>query len=140
MCSSLRGPTRVIAYSGMDIEIKESGLWKGKATLSKRGSGFLRRVLSMTALRCIHREDSAFGVSYQRLVECGLKTGSALMAVMRKLLAVAAHLLMHEGEEYDRSLVCGSRGFACRTLQDVALKPKEGNLFLSFRKLSRWSG
>jgi transposase len=27
----------VIAYGGMDIEIKESGLWKGKAKLSKRG-------------------------------------------------------------------------------------------------------
>jgi len=99
----------VIAYGGMDIEIKESGLWKGKAKLSKRGSGLLRRVLYMTALRCIHREDSAFGVYYQRLVARGLKKGSALMAVMRKLLAVAAHLLMHEGEEYDPNKVCGSR-------------------------------
>src|SRR5256714_6354150 len=100
----------VIAYGGMDIEIKESGLWKGKAKLSKRGSGLLRRMLYMTALRCIHREDSAFGVYYQRLVERGLKTGSALMAVMRKMLAVAAHLLRHEGEEDDPSKGCGSRG------------------------------
>jgi hypothetical protein len=98
----------VIAYGGMDIQIKESGLWKGKAKLSKRGSGLLRRVLYMTALRCIHRKDSAFGVYYQRLVDRGLKKGSALMAVMRKLLAVAAHLLMHEGEKYDPSKVCGS--------------------------------
>ncbi|HEY4387643.1 MAG TPA: transposase [Ktedonobacteraceae bacterium] len=93
----------------MDIEIKESGLWKGKAKLSKRGSGLLRRVLYMTALRCIHREDSPFGVYYQCLVERGLKKGSALMAVMRKLLAVATHLLMHEGEEYDSH----TRGLAC---------------------------
>ena len=99
----------VIAYGGMDIEIKESGLWKGKAKLSKRGSGLLRRVLYMTALRCIHREDSAFGAYYRRLVERGRKYGSALMAVMRKLLAVAAHLLMHEGEEYDPQKVCGSQ-------------------------------
>jgi len=42
-------------------------------------------------------------------VQRGRKSGSALMAVMRKMLAVAAHLLMHEGEKYDRSLVCGSR-------------------------------
>ena len=62
----------------------------------------------MTALRCMHREDSACGVDYQRLVERGRKSGSALMAVMRKLLAVAAHLLMHEGEEYDPRKVCGS--------------------------------
>src|SRR5256886_17610752 len=79
MCSVLRGLTRVIAYGGMDIEIKESGLWKGKAKLSKRGSGLLRRMLYMTALRSIHREDSPFGVYYQRLVERGLKKGSALM-------------------------------------------------------------
>jgi hypothetical protein len=63
----------------------------------------------MTALRCIHREDSPFGVYYQCLVERGLKKGSALMAVMRKLLAVATHLLMHEGEEYDSH----TRGLAC---------------------------
>jgi transposase len=98
----------VIAYAGMDIKMKESGLWKGKAKLSKRGSGLLRRMLSMTALRCIHREASVFGLYYRRLVKRGLKKGSALMAVMRKLLAVAAHLLMHEGEEYDSSKVCGS--------------------------------
>ena len=29
---------------GMDIEIKESGQWEGKAKFSKRGSGLLRRV------------------------------------------------------------------------------------------------
>jgi len=43
------------------------------------------------------------------LVQRGRKSGSALMAVMRKMLAVAAHLLMHEGEQYDPSKVCGSR-------------------------------
>jgi transposase len=30
---------QAVAYAGMDIEIKESGQWKGKAKLSKRGSG-----------------------------------------------------------------------------------------------------
>lgn len=96
----------VIAYGGMDIEIKESGLWKGKAKLSKHGSGLLRRMLYLAALRSIHLEGSAFGAYYCRLVERGLKKGSALMAVMRKMLAVAAHLLMHEEEAYDPSKVC----------------------------------
>src|SRR6266487_2428870 len=98
----------VIAYGGMDIEIKESGLWKGKAKLSKHGSGLLRRMLYLAALRSIHLEGSAFGAYYRRLVERGLKKGSALMAVMRKMLAVAAHLLMHEEEEYDPHKVCAS--------------------------------
>ncbi len=29
---------QVIAYAGLDVQIKESGLWKGQAKLSKRGS------------------------------------------------------------------------------------------------------
>jgi len=51
----------VIAYGDMDIEIKESGQWKGKAKLSKRGSGLVRQVLYLAALRSIHLEGSAFG-------------------------------------------------------------------------------
>jgi len=38
---------QVIAYGGMDSAIKESGQWKGKAKLSKRGSGWVRRVLAL---------------------------------------------------------------------------------------------
>lgn len=96
----------VIAYSGMDIEIKESGQWKGRAKLSKRGSGLLRRMLYLAALRSLRLEASPFGAYYRRLVERGLKKGSALMAVMRKMLAVAAHLLLHEEEAYNPSKVC----------------------------------
>jgi transposase len=123
MCHASDEPTRVIAYGGMDIQIKESGLGsRHSQTFPTRQWPGSRRVLSMSALRCIHRQDSAFGVSYQRLLQRGLKKGSALMVVMGKRLAVAAHLLMHEGEKDDRSLVC-------RTLQDVALKCKEGIFF-----------
>jgi len=70
---------------GRDSEIKQSGLWKGKAKLSKRGSGLLGRMLYMAALRSIPLQGSAFGAYYRRLVERGLKKGSALTAVMRKM-------------------------------------------------------
>ena len=30
---------QVVAYAGLDLEVKESGKWKGQAKLSKRGSG-----------------------------------------------------------------------------------------------------
>ncbi len=121
----------VIAYGGMDIEIKESGLGSRQSqTFQTRQWPGSRRVLYMTALRCIHRQDSAFGVYYQRLVQRGLKKGSALMAVMRKLLAVAAHLLMHEGEEYDSNKVCGSRESVCRRLEARYSEVQGGYLFL----------
>ena len=96
---------QAIAYAGLDVQIKESGLWKGKAKLSKRGSGLLRQMLYLAALRSLHLQGSAFGAYYQRLVARGLKKGSALMAVMRKMLAVTVHLLKHVQEDYDPSKV-----------------------------------
>jgi len=96
---------QVIAYAGLDVEIKESGLWKGQAKLSKRGSGLLRQTLYLAALRSIHLQSSAFGAYYRRLVARGLKKGSALMAVMRKMLAVTVHLLKHEQQDYDPSKI-----------------------------------
>jgi len=95
----------IIAYGGMDIEIKESGRWKGKAKLSKRGSGLLRRMLYLAALRSTHTDGSPFGAYYHHLVARGLNKGSALMAVMRKMLAVTAHLLKYP-EAYEPTKVC----------------------------------
>ena len=95
---------QAVAYAGMDIEIKESGKFKGKAKLSKRGSGLLRQILYLAAIRSIHLEGSAFGAYYHHLVERGLKKMSAVMAVMRKMVAVTTHL-MKTGEDYDPSKV-----------------------------------
>jgi hypothetical protein len=56
-------------------------------------------MLYLAALRSIHLEGSAFGAYDCRLVERGRKYGSALMAVLRKMLAVAVSLLKHEQED-----------------------------------------
>ena len=68
---------QVVAYAGLAIEVKESGKWKGQAKLSKRGSGRLRRLVYLTALRCVRLEASAFGQYYHRLVARGMKKGEA---------------------------------------------------------------
>lgn len=96
---------QVVAYAGLDIQVRQSGKWKGEAKLSKRGSGRLRRLLYMTAVRCIRLKDSAFGQYYHRLIARGMKKVEALMAVMRKMLLVAYHLLRTE-ETYDPRKVC----------------------------------
>ena len=95
---------QVVAYAGLDITVKESGKWKGQRKLSKRGSGELRRTLYLTAMRCVRREGSAFGAYYQALGARGLKGNAALVAVMRKMLVVAYHLLK-SGTTYDPTKV-----------------------------------
>lgn len=95
---------QVVAYAGLDIEVKQSGKWKGQAKLSKRGSGRLRRILYLAVIRCIRLPGSAFGAYYRRLVARGLKKRDAMMAVMRKMLLVAYRLL-RTGEMYDPTKV-----------------------------------
>ncbi len=94
----------MVAYAGLDIEVKQSGKWKGQAKLSKRGSGRLRRILYLAVIRCIRLPGSAFGAYYRRLVARGLKKRDAMMAVMRKMLLVAYRLL-RTGEMYDPTKV-----------------------------------
>jgi transposase len=98
---------QVVAYAGLDIQIRQSGKWKGEAKLSKRGSARLRRLLYMTAVRSIRLKSSAFGQYYHRLVARGMKKVEALMAVMRKMLLVAYRLLRTE-ETYDPLKVCAA--------------------------------
>lgn len=70
--------------------------WIGQTKLSKRGSGRVRRILYLAALRSIQLDDSPFGAYYHRLVDRGMKKGMAVVAVMRKLLIVATHLILTE--------------------------------------------
>jgi transposase len=85
---------QVVAYVGMDLLVKQSGKWIGQTKLSKRGSGRVRRILYLAALRSICLANSPFGAYYHRLVDRGMKKGMAVVAVMRKLLIVAAHLIL----------------------------------------------
>ncbi len=100
---------QVVAYAGLDIEVKQSGKWKGQAKLSKRGSGRLRRILYLAVTRCIRLPGSAFGAYYHRLVAQGKKKRDAMMAVMRKMLIVAYRLL-RTGEMYDPTKVGAGTG------------------------------
>src|SRR5215831_17510424 len=64
----------------------------GKPSSPNGAAGCLDESSRLAALRSTHTEGSACGADYHRLVARGLKQGSALMAVMRKMLAVTASL------------------------------------------------
>ncbi len=58
----------------------------------------------MAAVACLRRKDSPLGAYYEALVKRGLKGRKALMAVMRKMVAVAYSLLKN-GSTYDPNKV-----------------------------------
>jgi transposase len=105
---------QAVAYVGLDLQVRQSGKWKGQVKLSKRGSGRLRRVLYLAALRALALPDSPFAAYYHPLVARGLKGRQALMAVMRKMLIVACHLLRSK-QTYDPAKVCAGPGPALHT-------------------------
>lgn len=62
----------------------------------------MRQKLSLAAFRRVRKQGSAFGASAHHLVARGRKNMSAVMAVMRKMVAAATQL-RKTGEDYDPS-------------------------------------
>lgn len=82
--SSIR---QLSSYAGYDISIKESGKWKGKARISKKGNSHIRQILYMPSLSAIQHSET-YKSFYERLNEKkqnGLISGTA---VQRKLLGL----------------------------------------------------
>jgi transposase len=79
------GVHRLLAYAGMDCQIRESGTWRGTAHMSKRGSRFLRTAVFQAAQVARHHE--AFqDIWHQHYVVMKQPYKVALSHVARKLL------------------------------------------------------
>ncbi len=73
------------SYAGLDIVFNDSGLKKGRTSISKKGDTFIRKALFMPALSAC-RANPKFKEFYQRLVAKGKNKKLAIITVTRKLL------------------------------------------------------
>ncbi len=86
---------QLTSYTGYDVVHRESGLYKGKTSISKRGNSYIRAALhmpSLTAVRC----NPTLKPFYQRLKEKKSKPIIALVAVQRKLLCLMFSLWIND--------------------------------------------
>ncbi len=79
------GQKQLASYAGLDVVFNDSGLRKGKTTISKKGNAFLRHAVFMPALAAV-RCNPQMKDLYQRLTAKGKNKKLALIAVARKLL------------------------------------------------------
>ncbi len=88
-----------IAFIGMDVRLRESGRFKGKRKLTKRGEAEVRRLLYCAAqpARCCQR----FEDYYQKQLEKGLPKIAAKVILARKLARIA-FTLMSKQEMFDK--------------------------------------
>ena len=87
-----------VAYLGLDLRVRESGRWKGRRSLSKRGDRTLRCLLYTAASAGVRT--SAWKQFYERALLRGWKKIQSIVIVARKLARLAWSMMRH-GSEFE---------------------------------------
>lgn len=76
---------QLIAFVGLDVMPRQSGTWRGKGRLSKRGNSYLRKVLYQIAWG-LKQNNAVFKKRYEELRAKGTNYVTALIILARKFL------------------------------------------------------
>jgi transposase len=90
---------QLVSYAGLDVVFNESGKYRGKAKISKKGNRHLRMSVYMPAISAI-RSNRTMKTYYNRMLEKGKPKKVGIIAIARKLLLLVYFLWMNE-TEYD---------------------------------------
>lgn len=109
VCSYYRGAfsgsDAFVAYIGLDVRIRESGKYKGKRKLTKRGEAEVRRLLFCASQAA--RNYWVFGAYYQRQLDKGLSKIAAKNVLARKLARIAFTLIRKQEMFIRREIMTG---------------------------------
>jgi len=76
---------QLVAFVGLDIMPRESGKWRGKSRLSKRGNPYLRKILYQMAWG-LKQNNPVYQAEYERLRAKGKNYTTTLIILSRKFL------------------------------------------------------
>ncbi len=96
---SIVSTKQLTSYAGYDVVLRESGNFKGKTRISKKGNSHIRAALHMPSMTCV-RCNPTLKKFYNRLKPKKAKPLVALVAVQRKLLILMYTLWKNE-QVYD---------------------------------------
>ena len=92
---SIRSGKQLASYAGYDVVLRESGNFRGKTRISKKGNSYIRAALHMPSMTCV-RCNPTLKTFYNRLKPNKAKPLVALIAVQRKLLILMYTLWKNE--------------------------------------------
>jgi len=100
---------QIIRFSGLSLRQRQSGKFKGKDKVSKKGRSRLRLILNQSIFRLI-KKDCILGELYHRKKAEGMPGTKAMTVVSRKLVAIL-FALSRPGAVYDpqRLFTCESQ-------------------------------
>lgn len=91
---------QTVSYAGLDIELKESGKYRGRSKISKKGNSRIRQALYMPAITACHHNQNISAL-YSRVNEKNPEVKrKGIVAAMRKLLIII-FVLWVKNEAYD---------------------------------------
>jgi transposase len=96
---SITSGKQLASYAGYDVVLRESGNFRGKTRISKKGNSHIRAALHMPSMTCV-RCNPTLKTFYNRLKPNKAKPLVALIAVQRKLLILMYTLWKNE-VDYD---------------------------------------
>ncbi len=76
---------QLVAFVGLDVMPRQSGTWRGKGKLSKRGNPYLRKVLYHIAWG-LQKHNQVYKAEYDRLRAAGKSYTQTLVILSRKFL------------------------------------------------------
>jgi len=88
-----------IAYTGLDVAIRESGTWRGYGKLTKRGPAWLRKRLFQAAWGAVLNYRQA-RLYYDMLKTKGRKHNEAVIIIAKKLLSIMYAIIVRQ-ETFD---------------------------------------
>ncbi len=89
---------QLVSFTGLDIKMNESGRFKGKTTISRKGNSFIRSALYMPAISAATNNPD-LKIYYQRISSRKKVKKMAVIPVARKLL-ILIYTLWKKDTEY----------------------------------------
>lgn len=89
LANDFKSSDAFVAYTGLDLRVRESGNHQGKRMLSRNGDAELRRLLYLAAQASIRAKNSPFSRIYHQHRARGLSSTEAICVVARKLARTA---------------------------------------------------
>jgi transposase len=94
----IQNKNQLTSYAGFDIQQSQSGNYKGKTRISKKGNAYLRKAVYMPAISAARYNENLKNL-YKRLCITKINKKIALVAVARKLL-ILIYTLWKKDQEF----------------------------------------
>ena len=107
---------KLLRYAGLNICMRQSGTYKGKNKISKKGRPLLRKVLQQIVLPLV-RKGYLYGEVYHRKKEEEKRPGTMAMAIVARQFLRKMHGWYRSGEVFDEQ-----RFFTCKSQYTIVAK------------------